>query len=189
MRIYTRTGDEGETSLFGGQRVQKDAPRVEAYGVIDELNAALGLARSLLNDTEMAGLLECLQRDLFVLGTDLATPHDPDRPEPRRAVERVSARAAWSLERIIDRDWGELEPLNRFILPGGTLAASALHLARTICRRAERRVATLAREEPINDQILIYLNRLSDLLFVLARLTNQRAGMEEILWMGLEEMP
>jgi len=186
-RIYTRTGDAGETSLFGGQRVRKDALRVEAYGAIDELNAALGLARSLMNDTEMDGVLECLQRDLFVLGADLATPFDPDRPASRRTIERVSARAVEGLEKLIDRDWEEVERVNQFVLPGGTPAASTLHLVRTICRRAERRAVTLAEEEQINGPVLVYLNRLSDLLFALARLANQRAGVEERLWMGLGE--
>jgi len=185
--IYTGTGDKGETSLFGGQRVRKDALRVEAYGAVDELSAALGLARSLLDDAEMARVLECLQRDLFVLGADLATPFDPARPAARRTVERVSAEAVKNLERLIDRDWDELEPLRQFILPGGTPAASALHLARTICRRAERRVVTLGEREQVNEQVLVYLNRLSDLLFVLARLANQRAGMEETPWMGIEQ--
>ena len=180
MRIYTRTGDEGETGLFGGGRVPKDDPRVAAYGDVDELNSAIGVARAAEPPLEDA-LLEGIQRDLFTIGGHLATP-DPEKVA--RALERahLSEGRAAELEAAIDAADAELPPLRAFVLPGGTPKAAALHLARTICRRAERRVVTLSRQAEVPADFLIYLNRLSDLLFTLARLANHRAGAGDVTW-------
>ncbi|ADU50247.1 ATP:cob(I)alamin adenosyltransferase [Thermaerobacter marianensis DSM 12885] len=181
MKIYTRTGDAGETGLLGGGRVPKSHPRVEAYGAVDELNAMLGLAAAYLDGEEPAALLRELQQDCFLLGADLAAPPGPARRQetglPQVTAQRVQALEAW-----IDRLDAELPPLRQFILPGGTVAASALHVARTVARRAERRVAALAAQEEVNPVILQYLNRLSDLLFVLARWVNHRAGVPDVPW-------
>jgi cob(I)alamin adenosyltransferase len=181
MPIYTRTGDAGETGLFGGGRVPKDHPRVQAYGDVDELNSALGVARAtppadLLND-----VLERVQRDLFALGGQLATP-DPERVKKALAKAELSEGRIAEFERLMDEADRALEPLRAFILPAGSPKAAALHLARTVCRRAERSVVRLAREEPVPDLFVIYLNRLSDLLFTLARLANQRAGAQDMTW-------
>lgn len=183
MKIYTRTGDEGETALFGGQRVRKDSPRVEAYGSVDELNAVIGVARTFLDDPKVNMALARIQEHLFVLGGDLATPLG-EESQAAAAVPRVTPAEVKTLEELIDRYQAELPSLRQFILPGGHRAAAFLHLARTVCRRAERRSVTLAGREPINDQVLAYLNRLSDLLFVLARVVNHRAGIAEITWCG-----
>lgn len=178
MKIYTKTGDTGETGLFGGQRVTKDSLRVQAYGSADECNAALGVARSLGLDPELDALLTEVQNQLFVVGADLATPgENPNIP-------RVSEADVTFLEEWIDRLESELTPLRQFILPGGVPAAAYLHLARTVCRRAERWVVSLSRTEPINPQVLTYLNRLSDLLFVAARAANARAGAADIPWVS-----
>lgn len=183
MRIYTRTGDEGETSLFAGGRVRKDHPRVEAYGAVDELNAAIGLVRALGVDAELDAWLERVQRALFVVGSDLATPLDrsPDW------LTRIDETAATALEREIDVLEAELEPLKHFILPGGTPGAAALHVARTVCRRAERAAVALAAAESVNPAALRYLNRLSDWLFVVARAANARAGRAETVWKSSRE--
>ncbi|MGE5589733.1 MAG: cob(I)yrinic acid a,c-diamide adenosyltransferase [Bacillota bacterium] len=179
MKIYTRTGDAGQTSLFGGQRVGKDDLRVEAYGAVDECNAALGLAVSACSHADLQAQLQQLQRELFDLGADLATPNDSPGAD---RVRRVEPAAVERLEAAIDQATQELPSLTRFILPGGTHAASALHLARTLARRAERAAVRLEREEAINHQCVVYLNRLSDLLFTLARLANHRAGQAEPTW-------
>jgi cob(I)alamin adenosyltransferase len=181
MKIYTKTGDAGDTGLFGGGRVPKDHPRVEAYGSVDELNASLGMARALEPLPRIDDLLLAIQRDLFSLGALLATP-DPDKV--RDHLEKASlgdARIA-ELERAIDDGEAELEPLRAFILPGGTVKAAALHLSRTVCRRAERDVLAMSRSEELPPIVIIYLNRLSDLLFVLARVAARRAGAAEITW-------
>jgi len=181
MPIYTRTGDEGTTGLFGGGRVPKDHPRVAAYGEVDELNAAIGLARA-TPPTELAdGLLETVQRDLFALGGHLATP---DPAKVAKALERatLSEERIREFERAIDAADTELAPLRAFVLPGGTPKAAALHLARTICRRAERSVVRLAREDQVPPLFVTYLNRLSDLLFTLARLANHRGGAGDVTW-------
>ena len=181
MPIYTRTGDEGTTGLFGGGRVPKDHPRVVAYGEVDELNAAIGLARA-TPPTELAdGLLETVQRDLFALGGHLATP---DPAKVAKALERatLSEERIREFERAIDAADTELAPLRAFVLPAGTPKAAALHLARTICRRAERSVVRLAREDQVPPLFVIYLNRLSDLLFTLARLANHRGGAGDVTW-------
>lgn len=188
-RIYTRTGDTGETGLFGGGRVPKAHPRVEAYGAVDELNAALGWAASVQTDADVSAQLQSLQPDLFVIGAHLARP---PRPEARRAPDLPplpQGRVA-EMERAIDRAEQELPPLRHFVLPGGAQPAAALHLARTICRRAERRVVALAADDDaaVSPEIIVYLNRLSDLLFTLARLANLRAGRSEAEWRP-EERP
>ncbi len=176
MKIYTRTGDSGETGLFGGQRVAKDALRVHAYGTTDECNAALGLARASGLTAELDALLAEVQNQLFVVGADLATPGESVH------IPRIGAGEVAQLEAAIDQLEGGLEPLRQFILPGGSPGAAYLHLARTICRRAERWVVSLAQAEPISPFVLIYLNRLSDLLFVAARAANAQASTADVPW-------
>lgn len=178
MKIYTKTGDGGETGLFDGTRVSKADPRVDAYGEVDEVNAALGLARAHCGDAEIDGLLAQLQRDLHAVGAVLADPRQAiaDRVAKARLGEANVAR----LEAAIDRHEAELPPLRHFVLAGGTPAGAALHLARTVCRRAERRIVALGPGVP--EVIIIYMNRLSDLLFVLARVVNHRAGVPETEW-------
>lgn len=180
MKIYTRTGDSGQTGLFGGGRVPKTHPRVEAYGDVDELNAALGLARAIEMMPRVDEIIVSLQRDLFAIGALLATP---DRDKMKRQLEKASIdeRRIRELEQAIDDGDAELEPLRAFIVPGGTPKAAALHVARTVCRRAERRVIALDQEE-IPSIVIVYLNRLSDLLFTLARVANRRAGAGEVTW-------
>lgn len=175
-KIYTRTGDRGETGLFGGARVSKDDPRVEAYGTLDEASSALGLLAAHL-DADLAAVVQEMQRTLFDIGAELAAP-DPGR------VPAVSADAVESLERRIDGWETELAPLRTFILPGGSRQAAICHLARSIVRRAERRTVTLARSAAVNPEILRYLNRLSDSLFVLARVLNRRAAIADVPWEG-----
>jgi cob(I)alamin adenosyltransferase len=182
VKIYTRSGDRGETGLFGGPRVAKDDLRVEAYGAVDEANAALGEARAraaALPDAELAALLGAIQDRLFTVGAELATP-----PGARARSALPPIDAAWTreLEEAIDRWDGELEPLRQFILPGGTPLAAALHVARAVCRRAERRVVSLDREAPVDPKALAYLNRLSDFLFVAARVAARRAGAGDVPW-------
>jgi cob(I)alamin adenosyltransferase len=179
-RIYTRTGDAGDTGLFGGGRVPKTHPRVEAYGAVDELNAALGWAHATLADPSIRGMLQEAQYDLFALGAHLATP-DGERGRAPWLPPLPDARIP-ELEAWIDEAESELAPLRSFILPGGSQSGAALHLARTVCRRAERRVIALASEDTVDASIIVYLNRLSDLLFVAARLANSRAGIEEQRW-------
>jgi cob(I)alamin adenosyltransferase len=182
-RIYTKSGDQGETGLGNGARVPKDHPRVAAYGTVDELNAVLGLLLAQLpTDTEFAehlDLLRSVQNDLFDVGADLCLPQAAE--EPAGKALRVQPQQAVRLEVAIDRLNAELQPLHSFVLPGGSLAAAWCHLGRTVCRRAEREVVTLMRAEKINAQALVYLNRLSDLLFVLARVFN-RGGHDDVLW-------
>ncbi len=181
MKIYTRTGDEGATALFGGGRVEKDHPRVEAYGDVDELNAALGMARSIDMMPRIDEVLVPVQRDLFAIGALLATP-DHDKMREQLSKARIDEQRIAELESAIDACEQELEPLRSFIIPGGTPKAAALHVARTVCRRAERRVVTLAHEIDLPTLVVIYLNRLSDLLFMLARVANRRAGAGEVTW-------
>jgi cob(I)alamin adenosyltransferase len=185
-RIYTRTGDLGDTGLFGGARVAKDDLRVEAYGAVDELNAALGTAAAEAEEDDLLDLLHSLQEDLFHIGADLATPSESAESRGRVTITRVGPERAIWLERRIDNLETELPPLTRFILPGGTLFAAALHTARAVCRRAERRCVTLAAVAleggAVNPEIVRYLNRLSDLLFVLARVANHRRGRPEFHW-------
>ncbi|MFN2570427.1 MAG: cob(I)yrinic acid a,c-diamide adenosyltransferase [Gemmatimonadales bacterium] len=183
MKIYTKTGDAGETGLFGGGRVPKDDPRVRAYGDVDELNAAIGFVAALDPAAFEAATLQSIQRDLFTIGAELATP-DPVKLEKvlARSGAPVGAAEVGALEDVIDKHEATLEPLKNFILPGGAPKAAALHLARTTCRRAERSVVTLSRHQPINLSIIHYLNRLSDLLFVLARAVNKQADRPDIAW-------
>jgi cob(I)alamin adenosyltransferase len=181
LKIYTRTGDAGDTGLFGGGRVPKDDPRVEAYGDVDELNAVIGVARAVEQMTRIDEVLVPVQRDLFAIGALLATP-DRDRMAQHLEKARIDEERIAQLERSIDDAESELEPLRAFILPGGTPKAAALHVARTVCRRAERRVVQLQRTVEIPGLAVIYLNRLSDLLFTLARLANHRAGAGEVTW-------
>jgi cob(I)alamin adenosyltransferase len=179
MRIYTRTGDDGDTGLYGGRRVRKDHVRIEACGAIDELNAFLGLARTESLPAEVQSVLDRIQHELFVVGTELAAVEAPARTPIQIGHEHVSA-----LERDIDRFEARLPPLGNFILPGGGRASAALHVTRTICRRAERRVVTLAdtSQMPISATLLHYLNRLGDLLFVLARIANSDQGLPDVAW-------
>ncbi|HEX2505547.1 MAG TPA: cob(I)yrinic acid a,c-diamide adenosyltransferase [Gaiellaceae bacterium] len=177
-RIYTRGGDAGETSLGDGTRVPKTDARIEAYGTVDELNSALGLVLAGDVEPDLRPALERIQNELFDLGADLSVPVD-DRKRERLRVERAQVEA---LEELCDRANAGLEPLRSFVLPGGTETAARLHLARTVCRRAERLAVALAAEHGVNPEALAYLNRLSDLLFILARAANAAAGADEPLW-------
>jgi cob(I)alamin adenosyltransferase len=179
MKIYTKTGDRGETGLFGGPRVMKSDSRVEAYGDVDELNAAVGAARAAVADAEIDGHLARIQDELLCVGAELATPAGA---RARSAVPAVEARWAERLEQAMDAWDPQLPPLRQFVLPGGTPGAAALHVARCVCRRAERRVVALAAHAEIAPAVLPYLNRLSDFLFVAARLANRRAGRDEPVW-------
>lgn len=181
MKIYTKTGDAGDTGLFGGGRVRKDHPRVEAYGDVDELNATIGVARSAEPLPRIDEVLVPVQRDLFSIGAMLATPK-LEKMREQLAKARVDEERIAELEGAIDACERELEELRSFIVPGGTPKAAALHVARTVCRRAERRVVHLGREVEIPEIVVRYLNRLSDLLFMLARLANKYAGAGEVTW-------
>ena len=178
-RIYTRTGDEGLTGLGGGQRVPKDSLRVETYGTVDELNSQIGVALSIGLCERLRQELPAIQNQLFDLGSDLATPASS---QARHPVPTVQAGHIEALERLIDQLNDVVGPLANFLLPGGSPGAAQLHVARTVCRRAERAVTTLAREEAIGPTVLPYLNRLSDALFVMARYENHEAGVVEPLW-------
>jgi cob(I)alamin adenosyltransferase len=178
MKLYTKTGDAGETSLNGGRRVPKSSLRIDAYGTIDELNSHLGVVRALQPASEFDAILEQLQKTLFVLGTDLATPLDASA----KKVERIEPRDIESVEGWIDRFDAQLEPLQFFIMPGGTVRAAHLHLARTVCRRAERVIDALGRQESIGSLPLIYVNRAADLLFVLARYDNMNSKVKDVPW-------
>ena len=180
MRIYTKTGDEGETGLFGGGRVLKSDPRVEAYGAVDELNSVLGYVLTRVSEARVREQLSLVQADLFAVGAHLATPSETRgrKPElPALPVERVAA-----LERWIDSMEGDLPELRTFILPGGSEAGALVHMARAVARRAERRVIALGQSETVAREIVVYLNRLSDYLFVLARSINHAAGVAEQPW-------
>jgi cob(I)alamin adenosyltransferase len=193
-RVYTRTGDKGETALVGGKRVPKDCPRIEAYGTIDELNSIVGLAR-VFNEEKLAEhdahrfldvVLRKIQDELFDLGSELATPADFYQP----GMYRVSERQVEKIEQLIDECQKSLEPLKSFVLPGGGKVGAYLHQCRTVCRRAEREILRLSRAETISDWPLKYVNRLSDLFFVLSRWISKQTGQEEYLWQrGLEEKP
>jgi len=176
MKIYTKTGDEGKTSLFDNSRVWKSDQRIMSYGAVDELNSSLGIALSLELDAEIKDILIKLQNDLFIVGSDLANPNMSDE-KIRTTPEMITF-----LEQKIDLLEPQLEPLASFILPGGTLLASILHLSRTISRRAETHVIALSQNEEINKDAAIYLNRLSDLMFILARAINHRKNISDIVW-------
>lgn len=180
MKIYTRTGDKGSTGLFGGERVSKDHARIEAYGTVDEANSMIGLARASFPTPAWepaSSMLHRIQAELFVLGADLATPQDAKVQVPRIESSHIEA-----LEQNIDTLEADLSPLKTFILPGGAPEAAGIHVARTVCRRAERRAVTLQELDTINANAVVYLNRLSDLLFVMARWLNMNAGISEEAW-------
>jgi cob(I)alamin adenosyltransferase len=181
MKIYTKTGDKGETGLFGGGRVPKDHPRVAAYGDVDELNSVLGMVRAAASNRFFDALLESIQRDLFALGGHLATP-DPTRVAKSLEKGALSQERVVELERHMDEASLVLPPLRAFVLPAGTAVAASLHLARTVCRRAERGVVHLSHDEPVPELFIVYLNRLSDLLFTLARLANLQDGISDVTW-------
>jgi len=178
-RIYTKTGDDGSTGLFGGQRVRKNSSRIEAYGTVDELNAVIGMVLTDPLPDDLRADLEATSAHLFVLGADLATPLDPP---PSYHIPRIGEEHVQGLERRIDRLEIGLTPLKTFILPGGAASAATLHLARTVCRRAERAAITLADTDEIGDYVIRYLNRMSDWLFVSARHANAWAGIEDTPW-------
>ena len=177
-RMYTRTGDRGETGLFSGERVLKDSLRVEAYGTVDELSCWIGYTRSLIESDEIDAIMERIQQDLFVVGTELATRQKESHVQKVQVTQDMVNR----LEQEIDRLDAELSPLSTFIIPNGTGPAAALHVARAVARRAERRTITLAQEEGLNPPLVPYLNRLSSLLFGLARVVDKRSGVEEKKW-------
>ena len=181
VKIYTRGGDKGDTSLIGGKRVSKYSTRINAYGNVDELNAALGVAISFLDDPEVKKLLERIQNELFIVGSDLA---DPSYPDSTNKTPRVTDAMVKELESVIDKYDQEVGEIQYFILPGGSKAASLLHLARGIARRAERNCVELSNIEKINPAVISYLNRLSDLLFMLARVINKRMGVNDVAWHG-----
>jgi len=179
MKIYTKTGDDGGTGLFGGERVLKNDARVDAYGSIDETNALLGVARAAGLSTSLDASLQRIQAQLFVLGAELATPASH---RPRLELPLISAADAEQLEREIDQLEADLPPLTSFVLPAGSPGAAALHHARTVCRRAERAVVGIRESAELRGELIIYLNRLSDLLFVMARHQNQSAGVADVAW-------
>ena len=178
MKIYTKFGDTGETALYGGTRVGKDAPCIEAIGTVDELNAYIGYAQTLIDDTDLSDLMAQIQNHLFAVGADLATPET----HTKAAESRISGEFTTVMETAIDALSEELPPLTNFILPGGCAAGAILHIARVVCRRSERRVVHLTHETDVNPEIIRSLNRLSDLLFVLARTVNFRAKAPEPIW-------
>jgi len=180
MKLYTKTGDDGSTGLFGGERVQKNDLRVIAYGEVDELNAVIGTVIADCQDKETAQTLQQIQSDLFSLGAQLATPHEKD------ATAKIEVNHIQQLEQWIDYGVAEVPPMKNFVLPGGSSTSARLHLARTVCRRAERATITLSQQQNIHPDTIIYLNRLSDLLFALARLANHRAGVTDIPWTAPE---
>lgn len=180
MKIYTRKGDKGETGLIGGTRLLKSALRVEAYGEVDELNAVLGWVRARLIDEAIRAELLQIQRDLFAIGAQLADP--TGHVEQKAEKAGISEGRVRELEGLIDRYDALLSPLRAFILPGGSECGALLHLARAVCRRAERRIVALSQDDPLPPVLISYINRLSDLLFTLARVVNREAGIEEISW-------
>ncbi len=178
-KIYTKTGDKGETGLFGGQRVPKYSKRIEAYGTVDELNAFIGLTITEIKSGEVKILLEKIQNELFALGSNLATPEDKIE---KLKIPEVKEDFIKDVEKAIDYFEEKLEPLKNFILPGGSKSAALLHICRTVCRRAERNVVELSSKEKINNNIIIFLNRISDLFFVLSRFENHISGIPDIKW-------
>jgi cob(I)alamin adenosyltransferase len=179
MKIYTKVGDTGKTSLFNGSVVWKDDLRIDAYGTIDELNSVIGLAVTEINDNEIKDTLLEIQNDLFIAGSDLASPRDSEK---KKSLLRISEEDFFKLENKIDYFDSKLPPLKNFIIPGGSKGSSILHVARTICRRAERQVVTLGNNVEIGKDVIIFFNRLSDLLFVLARYENMVNATPDIIW-------
>lgn len=180
MKIYTKTGDKGDTGLFGAGRVSKDSLRIEAYGTVDELNSFLGLAVAETTHNEIKLMLKEVQNLLFTVGSDLASPNESKTES--FVIPRVEEKFSVKIENYIDLISEQLEELKFFILPGGTKAAAYIHVARTVCRRAERKVVALNKQERINKNIIIFLNRISDFLFVLARFENKLSGIQDIKW-------
>jgi len=178
-KVYTRSGDDGTTGLGGGQRVPKDSPRIEAFGAVDELNSQIGVARASILDAELSAALARIQNELFHLGSDLCILEED---KIRIPAPKIEERHVQALEKFMDELSAELSPLANFILPGGTPGAAALHVARSMCRRAERVTLRLSRDEAIGDFVIPYLNRLSDALFVMARCENHRRGSPDSLW-------
>lgn len=178
-RVYTRTGDDGSTGLGGGQRVPKDSPRIEAYGTVDELSSAIGVAVALGLDSRLSEVLARIQNELFNVGSDLCILEED---KTRMPVPVIEERHVAALERLMDDLSAELKPLENFILPGGSPGAAQLHVARTVCRRAERLVIALSRQEAVGSFVVRYLNRLSDALFVMARYENLKRGAPDVLW-------
>ena len=193
MKIYTKTGDKGETGLIDGNRVSKANPRIVAYGTVDELNSNIGLAISFLRlkhkdlFLDLIDIMTGLQRDLFIIGSDLADPRYPPTKKDLFCTPRMEEKMTLVLEEAIDKMEMELEPIKFFILPGGSIEASLLHVTRTISRRAEITVTLLSKDQIINPIVLAYLNRLSDFLFVAARLINKRLGIKDIAWRSIEK--
>jgi len=193
MKIYTKTGDKGETGLINGNRVSKANPRIVAYGTVDELNSNIGLAISFLRlkhkdlFLDLIDIMTRLQRDLFIIGSDLADPRYPPTKKDLFSTPRMEEKMTLVLEEAIDKMEMELEPIKFFILPGGSIEASLLHVTRTISRRAEITVTLLSKDQIINPIVLAYLNRLSDFLFVAARLINKRLGIKDIAWRSIEK--
>ena len=193
MKIYTKTGDKGETGLIDGNRVSKANPRIVAYGTVDELNSNIGLAISFLRlkhkdlFLDLIDIMTSLQRDLFIIGADLADPRYPPTEKDLFSTPRMEEKMTLVLEEAIDKMEMELEPIKFFILPGGSIEASLLHVTRTISRRAEITVTLLSKDQIINPIVLAYLNRLSDFLFVAARLINKRLGIKDIAWRSIEK--
>jgi cob(I)alamin adenosyltransferase len=188
MKIYTKTGDKGETGLIGGKRISKGDPRIVAYGSVDELNSNIGIAISSLTVKDkhlfldLINIMTCIQSELFIVGSDLADPRYPAGNQNQYQTPRTEENMTSALEDAIDKFEAELEPITFFILPGGSIEASLLHITRTIARRAEIAVTLLSKDQIINPIVLVYLNRLSDFLFVAARLINKRLGIKDIAW-------
>ncbi|MGC2669405.1 MAG: cob(I)yrinic acid a,c-diamide adenosyltransferase [Candidatus Nitrosopolaris sp.] len=188
MKIYTKTGDKGETGLIGGKRISKGDPRIVAYGSVDELNSNIGIAISSLTVKDrhlfldLINIMTCIQSELFIVGSDLADPRYPAGNQNQYQTPRTEENMASALEDAIDKFEAELEPITFFILPGGSIEASLLHITRTIARRAEIAATLLSKDQIINPIVLVYLNRLSDFLFVAARLINKRLGIKDVAW-------
>jgi cob(I)alamin adenosyltransferase len=188
MKIYTKTGDKGETGLIGGKRISKGDPRIVAYGSVDELNSNIGIAISSLTVKDrhlfldLINIMTCIQSELFIVGSDLADPRYPAGNQNQYQTTRTEENMASALEDAIDKFETELEPITFFILPGGSIEASLLHITRTIARRAEIAATLLSKDQIINPIVLVYLNRLSDFLFVAARLINKRLGIKDVAW-------
>ena len=188
MKIYTKTGDKGETGLIGGKRISKGDPRIVAYGSVDELNSNIGIAISSLTVKDrhlfldLIDIMTCIQSELFIVGSDLADPRYPAGNQNQYQTPRTEENMASALEDAIDKFETELEPITFFILPGGSIEASLFHITRTIARRAESAVTILSKDQIINPIVLVYLNRLSDFLFVAARLIDKRLGIQDVAW-------
>ncbi len=181
MKIYTKTGDKGETSLFGGKRVSKDILRIETYGTVDELNSILGIARCMNTNHFVDDVLLNVQKQLFTLGSDLASPYSN---KSKKNIFRIGEAEIINLEKLIDKMEADMNPIKNFIIPGGVLLASYVHFARAICRRIERMAVRLSKKEKVNKFVLIYLNRLSDFLFVLARWVNTLEKKGDTVWVS-----